>query len=79
VEVFQGRPALRYATADRMRAPCISCHNTHPASPKTTWQEGDVRGVVEVILPLERAVAQTCRETVHLLLTMGVVGLVELM
>jgi signal transduction histidine kinase len=82
VEPFQGRPALRYATADRMRAPCVSCHNTHPASPKTTWQEGDVRGVVEVILPLESAVAQTradLRETVYLLLTMGVVGLVGLM
>jgi signal transduction histidine kinase len=82
VESFQGRPALRYATADRMRTPCVSCHNTHPASPKTTWQEGDVRGVVEVILPLESAVAQTrldMRETVYLLLTMGVVGLVGLM
>jgi signal transduction histidine kinase len=82
VESFQGRPALRYAMADRMRAPCIGCHNTHPASPKTTWQEGDVRGVVEVILPLESAVAQTradLRETVYLLLTMGVVGLVGLM
>lgn len=65
-----------------MRAPCVGCHNTHPASPKTTWQEGDVRGVVEVILPLESAVAQTradLRETVYLLLTMSVVGLVGLM
>jgi signal transduction histidine kinase len=82
VDSFQGRPALRYATADRMREPCLGCHNTHPASPKTTWQEGDVRGVVEVILPLQSAVAQTradLRETVYLLLTMGVVGLVGLM
>jgi signal transduction histidine kinase len=81
VQSFQGRPALRYAKADRLRGPCVSCHNTHPSSPKTTWQEGDVRGVLEVILPLEGAVAQThgdLRETVYLLLALTVVGLVGL-
>ena len=52
LEEFRGGAALRYATADRMRASCVGCHNTHPDSPKTTWQEGDVRGVLEVIVPL---------------------------
>ena len=30
IENYQGSPALRYATADRMRAGCIHCPNTPP-------------------------------------------------
>jgi hypothetical protein len=58
-EDFQGRPVLRYAIARRMKASCINCHNTHPDSPKTDWKEGDVRGVAEIIRPLDRDVART--------------------
>ena len=29
-EAFQGRPSLRYATARRMTADCIGCHNERP-------------------------------------------------
>ncbi|HYD63500.1 MAG TPA: EAL domain-containing protein [Noviherbaspirillum sp.] len=52
IEQYQGQMAMRYAVADRMRAQCIACHNTHPASPKTDWKEGDVRGVLEIIRPI---------------------------
>jgi two-component system, sensor histidine kinase and response regulator len=55
---YEERPSLRYAVADRMQAKCVACHNSHPDSPKTDWQEGDVRGVLEVILPLDQKVAQ---------------------
>jgi signal transduction histidine kinase len=58
-EDYQGRPAVRYATADLMRPNCVQCHNTHPLSPKRDWQVGDVRGVLEVIRPLDTAVAHT--------------------
>jgi PAS domain S-box-containing protein len=58
-EDFRGLPSLRYATADRLRASCVGCHNSHPDSPKTDWKEGDVRGVLEVIRPLDVIVAQT--------------------
>jgi serine/threonine protein kinase len=58
-EEFQGRPSLRYATARRMQATCLHCHNTHPDSTKTDWKEGDVRGVLEIIHPLDRDAART--------------------
>jgi PAS domain S-box-containing protein len=58
-EEVDGLRSLRYATADPMRPRCVDCHNMHPASPKTDWEAGDVRGVLEVILPLDRAMAQT--------------------
>jgi serine/threonine protein kinase len=53
-EHYQGRPALRYAIARRMQASCIECHNNHPDSSKRDWKVGDVRGVVEIIRPLDQ-------------------------
>ena len=57
-EEWRGRTSLRYATASRMRASCIACHNTDPDSPKTDWKEGDVRGIYEVIFPVDKSVAE---------------------
>ncbi len=42
---------FRSATAVRMEESCIACHNTHPESPNTVWEVGDVRGIQEVIIP----------------------------
>ena len=33
-----------------MSSPCVSCHNTHPESPKRDWKVGDVRGIQEVAI-----------------------------
>lgn len=59
IEPFQGHSALRYAQADILKPSCLECHNTHPDSPKTDWQVGDVRGILEVTLPLDRFMQQT--------------------
>jgi PAS domain S-box-containing protein len=77
-EEFRGRRSLRYATADLMRPHCVGCHNTHPASPKTDWQTGDVRGVLEVVFPLDIAVVQTrmgLRGSFALMVVMAVLGM----
>src|SRR5262249_9717596 len=41
--VFDRR--VRLATPIIMGAACVSCHNTHPDSPKRDWQVGDVPGI----------------------------------
>ena len=56
-EQVDDMPMLRYATADVMRPACVNCHNTHQASPKHDWQVGDVRGVLEVSIPVTAAKA----------------------
>jgi hypothetical protein len=58
-EVFQGRASLRYATARRMQADCIGCHNNDSNSTKRDWKAGDVGGVLEIIRPLDRDIART--------------------
>jgi PAS domain S-box-containing protein len=47
-----GEQYLYYATPMRMSAGCVECHNSHPDSPKTDWQIGDVRGLQIVQLPV---------------------------
>ncbi|VAW86681.1 hypothetical protein MNBD_GAMMA17-586 [hydrothermal vent metagenome] len=54
-----GHQRLRYATADVMRPACIQCHNSHPDTPKSGWKVGDLRGILEVDLPMDRVIAQT--------------------
>lgn len=39
---------VRVATPVMMKEVCVSCHNTHPDSPKTDWKVGDVRGIQEI-------------------------------
>jgi hypothetical protein len=58
-EEINGRPVLRYATARRMQESCVRCHNTHPDSTRRDWKAGDVRGVLEIIRPLDRDIART--------------------
>lgn len=58
-ENYEGRLSLRYATADRMRPACVACHNSHPDSPKRDWEVGDVRGILEVIYPVDAIVGET--------------------
>ncbi|MFT5155250.1 MAG: signal transduction histidine kinase/ActR/RegA family two-component response regulator [Planctomycetota bacterium] len=43
---------LRYASADVLTQGCVNCHNTHPETPKNDWVLGDVRGVLEIRIPL---------------------------
>ncbi len=51
---LNGERVLRYAQADRMLATCVACHNSYPGSPKVNWQVGDVRGALEVVLPVSQ-------------------------
>jgi hypothetical protein len=60
-EDYRGRFSLRYATARTMKEGCVKCHNSHPDSPRKDWKVGEVRGVVEIIRPLDRD-AERARE-----------------
>jgi methyl-accepting chemotaxis protein len=56
---ISGQKVVRVAIGDFMIAPaCVSCHNTHPQTPKRDWKLGDLRGVLEVISPIDYAIAQ---------------------
>ena len=67
---------LRYATADIMREACVDCHNTYPDTPKTDWKIGDVRGILEVVQPLDSVVVQLQHTLQGLFLIILVLGAV---
>ena len=64
---------LRYATADLMRPDCIACHNTHPQTPKRDWKVGDLRGVLEISIPI-RLSTKTIMDTFDYLIIYFIIG-----
>ncbi len=74
-ETYQGRPVLRYAIARRFRESCLGCHNKDKVnSPKHDWKVGDVRGVVEIIRPLDRDEARARAGLRETFIIMGIVA-----
>ena len=77
--VLNQKNVLRVAIPDRMVAQaCVDCHNTHPNSPKTDWQLGDVRGVLEVISPVDSQL-QTASTLVYTVITSMIVLIIVTM
>jgi methyl-accepting chemotaxis protein len=57
-DLRDGKQTVRVAVADTMAVQaCVNCHNAHPASPKTDWKIGDVRGVLEVASVIDAQLA----------------------
>jgi adenylate cyclase len=46
--VFSDR--VRLVAPVIMGAACVTCHNSHPESPKRDWKVGDVRGIQEITI-----------------------------
>lgn len=51
-ENHNGQRSVRVAYPVVMGETCVTCHNTHPLSPRTDWKVGDIRGVQLITLPL---------------------------
>ncbi len=57
-EEVDGKTMVRVAIADRMVSQaCVDCHNARADTPKNDWQLNDVRGVLEVALPIDQSLA----------------------
>ena len=57
-ETINNKQVVRVALADTMtQQGCVNCHNSHPDTPKKDWQLNDVRGVLEVQVPIESGLA----------------------
>jgi serine/threonine protein kinase len=69
-----GQRVVRYTQARIMVSSCVECHNTHPDSARTDWRVGDVRGVLEIIRPLDKDEARVRGALRLALLISGVVS-----
>ncbi|WP_096085686.1 methyl-accepting chemotaxis protein [Agaribacterium haliotis] len=81
IDSVDGQQVLRVAVADTMSAQgCVDCHNSHPDTPQRGWKLGDVRGVLEVQVPIgaQLAAGQSMnRELIALLVLMLLILLVS--
>lgn len=74
----QGHLLFRYAEAIQMESSCVKCHNTWPGSPKTDWEVGDVRGVLEITQPIDAFVTQAQAGLKSIWITLIVIGCLAL-
>jgi len=56
-----------------MAAPCVSCHNSRPDSPKHDWKVGDVRGIQEIIV--DQPIAKNLFSFKYLMSYFGIMAL----
>jgi len=77
-ENVNGYRTLRYASADLMRESCVNCHNAHLDTPKNDWKTGDLRGILEINIPIDQYInlaSQMVRNTLYLLVAILAVTL----
>jgi len=56
---IEGKEVVRVALADTMtQQGCVNCHNTHPDTPKNDWKLTDVRGILEVQIPIDKQIQE---------------------
>lgn len=62
LETINGKEIVRVALADTMVAKgCVDCHNSHPDTPKVGWSLNDVRGVLEVQVPIDKQLSNSAQ------------------
>ncbi|WP_440053149.1 methyl-accepting chemotaxis protein [Pseudoalteromonas sp. T1lg65] len=82
VETIAGEQVVRVAMADVMtEQACVNCHNSHPDTPKTGWKLGDIRGVLEVQVPIDQQLqdANKLNLTIATLVSMTLLATVGLL
>ncbi|MCF6200595.1 MAG: PAS domain S-box protein [Hydrogenimonas sp.] len=60
-DFIDGKPVLRVAVADYMvQQACVDCHNSHKLKnwPSDKWKLGDMRGVLEIMTPIDTAMGE---------------------
>ncbi len=71
-DFVDGKPVLRVAVADYMvQQACVDCHNSHKLKnwPEGKWKLGDMRGVLEIMTPMDEAMGEMSSSRNKVLLT----------
>jgi len=72
VENIAGIPNVRVGIADTMISnACVNCHNSHPQTPKNDWKLDDLRGVLEINIPITDQLAEG--QYISMLVTTGII------
>jgi PAS domain S-box-containing protein len=59
-DFYREKNVMRVAIPDSLYSQsCVDCHNTRLDSPKTDWKLNDIRGVIEIITPIDEQLASS--------------------
>ena len=78
IEMLGETNVLRHAEPIFMEQSCVDCHNMHPDSPKKDWQVGDMRGAVDITIPLstdDAELTKTVQYAYVIFIAFSVIGL----
>jgi len=76
-EIQNDKEVVRVAIADVMDKPsCVTCHNTRLDTPKNDWHLGDIRGVLEISIPIDSFIQSTQRTTHYIDLSIIIAGII---
>ena len=78
IETVGDQSRLLFMAADFASDPaCVTCHNAHPASPKTDFELGDMMGSLVVSVPLTDEFSGAQREAIYIAL--GNIGVLAIL
>ncbi|MCF6309234.1 MAG: ATP-binding protein [Sulfurimonas sp.] len=78
-ETQNGLEVIRVAIADEMTSlTCVDCHNSYLDTPKNDWKLDDIRGVLEVIIPLQTQINNNNTVTKYINITVIASSLIVL-
>ncbi|WP_151944823.1 c-type heme family protein, partial [Aliarcobacter butzleri] len=70
-DIVDNKEVIRVAFSDTMNSnSCLACHNGRDDSPKKDWKLGDVRGVLEVVMPIHEEFVLSSIHTRNILIFM---------
>jgi len=65
-EIYESKDSVRVVIADVLSDnTCVSCHNSLKNTPKNDWNLYDVRGALEIIVPIEEIVENNFKNTIQ--------------
>lgn len=68
-EIIDGKSVYRTSFPDFLsETSCVSCHNSRADTPKNDWKLGDIRGVIEVSVPLHHSLNSSQNLTYNILI-----------
>ena len=74
LEDLDGKEHIRMGVPNTMEKGCVACHNSAATSPKKDWKIGDLRGVLEVSIPIATVKASASSFTWKLVMVIAAIA-----
>ena len=79
-QIYNNKDSVRVVVADILSdISCVSCHNALPNTPKNDWKLNDVRGALEIVIPIEEIVHNNLTNTIQTIILLFLVLFISIL